>query len=138
MSQDNVDVVMRGLEYFAATGEPLEEIVAPDFVWDMSTFRGWPEQPLYEGLDGMRTFLSDWTTAFDDWHLELDSVHDAGEKVVVILRQHGRAKLTGMPLDMPFAQVFTVRDGRQARMQMYSDAAEALEAVGLPRDSAGA
>jgi ketosteroid isomerase-like protein len=32
---------------------------------------------------------------------------------------------------MSFAQVWTVRDGRQARMDMYSDRAEALEAAGL-------
>jgi ketosteroid isomerase-like protein len=137
MSQESVDVVLRGLEYFRTTGEPLKEIIAPDFVWDMSTFRGWPEQPVYEGLEGMRAFLRDWTTAFDDWRLELESVHDADDKVVVVLHQRGRAKMTGMPLDMRFAQVFTIRDGRQARMQMYSDAAEALEAVGLPADSAG-
>jgi hypothetical protein len=32
---------------------------------------------------------------------------------------------------MSFAQVWTIRDGKQARMEMYSDQAEALEAVRL-------
>ena len=58
-------------------------------------------------------------------------MHDAGDKVVCVLRQRGRAKITGMPLDMLFAQVFTVRDGRQVRMGMYSDPAEALASAGL-------
>jgi ketosteroid isomerase-like protein len=49
----------------------------------------------------------------------------------VIVRQHGRAKTTGMPVDMTFTQVFTVRHGKQVRMQMYADPSEALEAAGL-------
>jgi ketosteroid isomerase-like protein len=32
---------------------------------------------------------------------------------------------------MLLAQVFTVRDGRETRMEMYADPAEALKAVGL-------
>jgi ketosteroid isomerase-like protein len=131
VSQENVDIVTRGFEHFRSTGKPLVDGLAPDFVWDMSTFRGWPEQQLYEGARGMNAFLRDWGTAFDDWHIELESVHDAGDKVVLVLRQRGRAKLTGMPLDMLFAQVFTVRDGLHKRMQMYSDPDEAMAAAGL-------
>jgi ketosteroid isomerase-like protein len=36
-----------------------------------------------------------------------------------------------MPVDMSFAQVWTLRDGKQTRMEMYSDPNEALKAVGL-------
>ena len=32
---------------------------------------------------------------------------------------------------MSFAQVWTVRGGKEARMDMYSDPAEAFEAMGL-------
>jgi ketosteroid isomerase-like protein len=32
---------------------------------------------------------------------------------------------------MCFAQVWTVRDGKEIRMEMYADPAEAIEAVGL-------
>jgi ketosteroid isomerase-like protein len=131
MSQENVEVIRRGYAHFLATGDFLEEIVAPDFVWDMSLFRGWPEQPIYEGLEGARVFVRDWTEAWDDWEVELLGLHDAGEQVVSVMRQRGRSKATGLPVDMTFAQVWLLRDGKQTRMQMYSDPAEALEAVGL-------
>jgi hypothetical protein len=36
-----------------------------------------------------------------------------------------------MLVDMYFAQVFTVREGKQMRMEMYADPDEALKAVGL-------
>lgn len=52
-------------------------------------------------------------------------------EVVVVVHQQGRARTTGMALDMVFAQTWTIRDGRLARMDMYSDPADALEAAGL-------
>jgi ketosteroid isomerase-like protein len=133
MSEANVEVIRRGYEHFAATGDMHGEITTPDFVWDMSKFRGWPEQQTYEGVEGARSFLRDWTEAWDDWSIELVELHDAGEQVVAVMHQRGRSKTTGLDVDMSFAQVWTVRDGKQARMEMYAEAAEALEAVGLSR-----
>jgi ketosteroid isomerase-like protein len=49
--------------------------------------------------------------------------------VLAILRQTGRSKATGLPVDMRFAQLWTVRDGKQAYMAMYADPDEAREAV---------
>ena len=131
MSQSNVEIVRDGYERFAATGRFDAGIASPDFVWDMSNFHGWLEQQVYEGVEGAETFQSEWTSAWDDWELEVAGVHDAGEKVVVLVRQRGRSKAAGIPVDMYFAQVWTLRDGKEARMEMYSDPNEALEAVGL-------
>jgi ketosteroid isomerase-like protein len=131
MSQKNVEIMRRAYEQFRATGRFVAGTVAPDFVWDMSNFHGWPEQQLYEGIEQAEAFLSDWAGAWDDWELDLEGVHDAGEKVVVLVRQRGRSKAVGMPVDMSFAQVWTLRDGKQTRMEMYSDPSEALKAVGL-------
>jgi ketosteroid isomerase-like protein len=131
MSLKNVESIRRAYEQFIATKRFVSEIAAPDFVWDMSNFHGWPEQQLYGGVAGAEAFLKDWTAAWDDWHLEVEAVHDAGEKVLVLVRQHGRSKAAGMPVDMSLAQVWTFRDGRQTRMEMYSDREEALKAVGL-------
>jgi len=131
MSQENVDVVRGGYERFATTGQFSAEIVTPDFLWDMSHFHGWPEQQVYEGAEGARTFLTEWTAAWDGWELEVEALHDAGEKVVAVLHQRGRSKAAGMLVDMHFAQVWTLSDGKEARMEMYSNPGEALRAVGL-------
>ena len=57
MSQQNVEIVQRGYEYFREAGDFREGVFSPDFVWDMSTFRGWPEQQTYQGLEGARAFI---------------------------------------------------------------------------------
>ncbi len=133
MTVRDVEVIRRGYEHFSATGTFPAHQMLPDFVWDMSKFRGWPEQQIYEGIDGAQTFLRDWLEAWDDWAVELDALHDAGDKVVAVVRQYGRSKATGLAVDMTFAQVWTVTDGMQARMEMYADPAEALAATGLRR-----
>ena len=74
---------------------------------------------------------AEWADAWDGWELEVEDYLDAGERVVVILNQRGRSKATGIPVDMRFAQVWTLREGQAIRMQMYASVDEALEAVGL-------
>jgi ketosteroid isomerase-like protein len=131
MSRENVERVRQGFERFVATGRTDPDIASPGFVWDMSNFDSWPERQTYEGDDEVQGFLEDWTSAWDDWELELDALLDAGDKVVALVRQRGKSKSSGMPVEMSFAMVWTLRDGRQTRMDMYSDRAEAFEAAGL-------
>jgi hypothetical protein len=71
-------------------------------------------------------FLADWVGAWDDWELNLEELLEAGDQVVAMLRQRGRAKSTGLPVDMHFSQVWTIRDGKQLRMQLYASPEEAL------------
>jgi ketosteroid isomerase-like protein len=131
MSRENVEIVQRAYEQFAARGVFDAEIVTPDFAWDMSHFSGWPEKQVYEGAEGAVSFLEDWTAAWDDWELDVEAIHDIDDKVVAVVRQRGRSKATGLAVEMLFAQVWTMRDGKEARMEMYSDPNDALEAVGL-------
>jgi ketosteroid isomerase-like protein len=131
VSQENVEIVREGYEQFSRRKTFVAELAAPDFTWDMSHFHGWPEQQVYQGVEGADRFLAEWTSTWDDWDLQLEELHDAGEKVLAIHRQHGRSRLTGVRADMSFAMVWTLRDGKQTRMEMYSDVGEAREAVGL-------
>jgi len=131
MSGEDVELVRRAYAHTQATGQVYAERFAPGFVWDMSNYEGWPEQQRYEGADGAQRFLDDWTGAWDDWELEIQEIYGAGDKAVVVVHQRGRARTTGMALDMRFAQVWTIRDGRFTRMDMYSDPSDALKALGL-------
>jgi ketosteroid isomerase-like protein len=132
MSEENVEIVRRTYGHWIATGEFTPEVVHPDFVWDMSTYRAWPERQTYIGLEGAGEFLADWVGAWEDLEFEVEDYIDAGEAgVVTIVRQHGRSKATGIPLDMHFGQVWTFREGKQFRMNMYASPEEALEAAGL-------
>ena len=53
--------------------------------------------------------------------------------MLAIVRQRGRSKLGGIPAEMLMAQLWTFRDGKLARMDMYSDPSEAFKAIGLEK-----
>jgi ketosteroid isomerase-like protein len=127
MSQENVEVIRRGFEHWMATGDFR---AGADLAWDVSRL-GWPDQQIYPGAEGARQFLAEWADAWDDWEMEVEAYIDAGQRVVVICNQRGRSKATGIPVEMRFAQVWTLRDGQGIRMQMFASVEEALEAVGL-------
>ncbi len=84
-----MEIVREGYERFVATGEFVAGLATDDFVWDMSNFHGWPEQQVYEGVEGARTFLRVWMEAWEDWELEIEALLDAGDKVVALVRQRG-------------------------------------------------
>ena len=134
MSQQNVKIIRRGYEHFIATREIRAH---PDLVWDVSNL-GWPDQQIYRGPAGAMQFNAEWADAWDDWQMEPEDYIDAGERVVVILIQRGRSKATGIPVEMRFAQVWTLQDGQGIRMQLYASVQEALEAVGLSAQDAHA
>jgi ketosteroid isomerase-like protein len=131
VSHENVEILRGGYEWLRLKGTFPAHLAAPDFVWDMSHFGGWPEQQVYESVQGAEDFLAEWSSAWDDWEVEVEALHDAGDKVVAIVRQRGRSKISGMPAEMRMGQVWTFRDGKETRMEMYSDPHEALKAVGL-------
>jgi ketosteroid isomerase-like protein len=129
VSQENVEAMRRGYERFASTREIRAH---PDLIWDVSRL-GWPDQQIYLGPEGANQFNAEWADAWDGWEVAAEDFIDAGESVVVIVDQRGRSKATGIPVDMRFAQVWSFRDGRAIRMQMYARVDEALEAAGLSK-----
>ena len=97
-------------------------------------FHGSAEQTAITGVEETRRFMREWTEPFEDWQMEVEAVHDAGEdQVLVIIRQHARSRSTGVPVDMVLGRGYAIRDGKQTRMEMYSDPAEAMSALGLDR-----
>ena len=127
MSEQNVEIIRSGYGHYLATGEIRARA---DLVWDVSRL-GWPDQQIYPGVEGAMRFMAEWADAWDGWELEVEDYVDAGDRVVVIINQRGRSKGTGVPVEMRFAQMWTLRDGRATRMQMYASVDEAREAVGL-------
>jgi ketosteroid isomerase-like protein len=89
------------------------------------------ERQVYEGAQGADDFFAEWGSAWDDWEVEIEAVHDLGDKVLAIVKQRGRSKLSGIPAEMRMAMLWTLRDGKYTRMEMYPDPDEALKAVGL-------
>jgi ketosteroid isomerase-like protein len=73
-----------------------------------------------------------WTDTFDEFWFGPVELIDAGEdRVVAVERFGGRAKQSGVETDQTVGVVFTIRDGKIARLREYGTRAEALVAAGL-------
>lgn len=115
MSHEHVEVVKHALDEFIATGQ-FSDQMAVDFIWDASTFRGWPDQPLFHGFDGFSEFFSAWTKPYDDWSMEIEQLLDASDgQVVGCLRQQGRLRGSDAVVRLRYGVIYTVENGQIRR-----------------------
>jgi ketosteroid isomerase-like protein len=83
------------------------------------------------GRVAVRRYIQDWLDTFDDASVVAEELRDVGDdRVLAIQRVKGRAKLSGIEIDVRYAVVNTVRDGKVVRGREYLNVEEALEAVG--------
>ena len=128
----NVETV-RG-SYEAFNRDDLEGALAmmdDDIVWHQA--QGLPHGGVYHGLAAVRAAVFDPLNEerWEDFRADPDEMIGLGDDVVVLGRYTARAKVTGAPLDVPFAHVWRFRDGRAVRFHQFTDTrgwVEALEA----------
>ena len=92
----------------------------------------------YLGLDGLRAMWLDWVAPWVTWRAAVEEVIDLGDQVLVLGRAFGLLEGGRAEVEATVASVWTVRDGKIARIEYYSKRAEALEAVGLSEQDAHA
>jgi ketosteroid isomerase-like protein len=86
----------------------------------------------YSGLDGLRAAWLDWLLPWESYHAGVEDVIDAGDgRVLVLTNDHARPKGASAEVNFMGAPVWTVRDGKVARIEFYWNRAEGLRAAGL-------
>jgi ketosteroid isomerase-like protein len=152
VSAENVDLIRRlqpgpGVDIAAlfrderAAGRLLEALAPlchPDFEvgGDMGTDRITPAAAArcgvpYAGLERLRTGWLQWLAPWATYRAEIEDIVDAGDHVVVLVRDFARIEPTGPEVSQAGAAVWTVRDGKVARAEFYADRAAGLRAAGL-------
>jgi ketosteroid isomerase-like protein len=86
---------------------------------------------VYYGRDGFTRGVQELLDVFDDFSAEPEDFIPGGTDIVVFVRLRGRARMSGVPFDDPYAHVVTFRGQQIARWHAYSDRREALKAAGL-------
>jgi ketosteroid isomerase-like protein len=137
MSQENVEVVRRLWDLWESGPDEGNPSVAwkYDLAAKDAVLRPPPEIPdmqTYVGEEGFLEFTDVWTQSFEEWTIRAERVIDAGgDRVVVIAQQSGTGKDSGVPVELRFGLVNTVKDGRITETVMYLTPEQALEAAGL-------
>jgi ketosteroid isomerase-like protein len=130
MSQANVKRVREAYEFVDREHEPDFDVLHRDIQWH--TRADLPDSATYRGHDAVATLMVEWFEgAFEDVVVEVEELIDAGDRVVAVLRLHGRVRGSTQEVLMPETHVLTMREGKVAEIHEYPTKAEALEAVGL-------
>jgi ketosteroid isomerase-like protein len=129
MSERNVEAVRRGYEAFARGDiAAAMDLFHPDVEWHD------PDRPgggTYRGHEGVLRNMAEWLEGWEEFRLEPEEFLAAGDQVVVLVRQSGRGKGSGVEIEGPLAQVFRLREGKVVWARIYASREEALKSVGL-------
>jgi ketosteroid isomerase-like protein len=91
-------------------------------------------QGRWKGPEEMSEAWSAMLSAWEDLTANLDDVFELDDgRVLVLLRNHGRGKESGIVIDeisSKSANLFTIRDGKVTRLVLYWDRDQALADLG--------
>ena len=129
MSQENVERVREAYERWQVSREFDFTLAHPEIELIFIDMKGNPAT--YHGRRGFEDWLQAVREAWEDLWWEPQRIIDAGDHVVAIVTAHLRGRGSGMDLEVPLGNLWTIRDGMAVRFQMFLRPEDALEAAGL-------
>jgi ketosteroid isomerase-like protein len=128
MSHEDVEIVSEFTRRFAAGGHVTDDYFDPQIVWDTSE-SGMPSAGIYHGREGVRRFFRDWLADWSDYEIEARDCFDAGGAVVLVFRQAGTGKRSGVRIERDFFGVWELRDSKVVRFRLFASREQALNAA---------
>jgi ketosteroid isomerase-like protein len=130
MSEENLEIV-RGAWEAWQRGEPWAEFLDPDFEWDFSTIPSLDLPVRGKGREDHVRLMDRYRRAWIDYEMAPKELIDAGDHVVVVLHETTGARGTEALIERDLFVVWTFREGKAVRLEIFSTRDEALEAARL-------
>ena len=129
MTQSGIHVVQE-LYRVALAGqeETIAQLVIPDMVWEI--LESFPHGGIYTGIAAIfGQFLPKLQADFHDWHAQPDELIDAGDTIVALGHYSGTLKTNGVHIVAPFCHIWTLKNGKIARLRQFADTAKFAPAM---------
>jgi ketosteroid isomerase-like protein len=85
----------------------------------------------YVGIEGFKDMWLDWLQPWSTYHTQVEDLIDAGDRVVVLVRDRARRHDSDAEVELMAGSVWEIRDGRIVRVEFCGNREQALEAAGL-------
>jgi ketosteroid isomerase-like protein len=131
MSQENVEIVRAAFEAFEDGDMEAVLRLADENIEITQPAELLGASPTQSGHAGVLEAFAVWPELWDDYHIEIVRLADVGDHVIAATVTRGRGKDSGVPVEMPFTFVFSVRAGKIAEWRLFVREDQALKAVGL-------
>ena len=138
MSQKNVEIVRHVYERVLAKGkvsDPATVELLPEFfdpevhVHQMSEIVG--TRGDFHGYDGLVESAQELFAVWSDLGFIAEEIHPSGDKVAVIVRAPAIGRASGARVEWRGGHLWTLRNGRIIKWEVFDDPSDALEAAGL-------
>jgi ketosteroid isomerase-like protein len=84
------------------------------------------------GLEAVGRYFGDWFATFEPgYRFDITETRDVGDQVVLIVTHHGRGRSSGVEVTHEAGYLYTLRNGKIIRGELFATGAEALAAAGL-------
>jgi ketosteroid isomerase-like protein len=138
VSSQNVELIRRFYAHLGRPGSPAEfeqrltddalsEFLDPGIEWIPVT-DSLLAVDRYRGFEGVRQVWGEFVSAWDEYRVEPQEFHDAGDQVAVVVHIVGRTH--GLEVDDTRSSLLTIRDGRVVRVEAFADPDAARESAG--------
>lgn len=111
------------------------ELIHPEAELDWS--RRLLDPAVLRGHEDAQQFIEETFEIFGDVKIEEEEIMDLGEEVIMVGVARFEGRSSGAKVAARAANVWTVRDRKIVRFQLYQDKESALRAVGTPTRSEG-
>jgi ketosteroid isomerase-like protein len=99
-----------------------------DFEWLVP---GFPGNQAARGPEGTLEFFRDWIDQWEDLRVDWELEQGSPDTILALVDMRGRGRVSGVPVELHFAQVWSFREGVPVRMVVYADVEEGRRAAGL-------
>jgi ketosteroid isomerase-like protein len=132
VSGEDVELIRRVHEaWIAGDREAALAGIDPDIEWVEPPDS--PDWTIYRGAEGIEASMAEWADSFEDFGFEVKEIRGVGEGLVLVcVHQHGRARGSTVPIEATLFHLWTIRDGRAVRAEMFRSEADALQAAKRP------
>ncbi len=126
---NNKQIIENGYQCFV-TGDVPGLLAAFDENIEWTEAEGFPHGGTYTGADAIvenvfMTLGSEW----ENFSVVPDEILDAGENIVALGHYSGKYNATGKSMRVPFAHVWTLRDGKIVKFVQYTDTLKVSEVL---------
>jgi ketosteroid isomerase-like protein len=129
MSQADVETLRA--EYEAIGRKDFFRSVHPDF--ELKTPDQGPEAgTTHRSPDEARRAFEDFFEPYEDVVIEPQEFFECGDRIVVFFLMRSRPRGSSAVVEIRAGHLWTMRDGKAARLEIFPQREKALEAAGLP------
>jgi ketosteroid isomerase-like protein len=130
MSQENVEKLRVGYEAFnRGDWDAATRLAHPDF--ELQTADRAVNRGTYHGAEAARRFFEDLFEPFEEIVIEPEEFYERGDQIAVFLRVRLRPTGSSAFVENRIGHLWTMREGKIARLAVFPRREEALEAAGL-------